>query len=417
MVKRAELTPKLVFEIECPKTGELWVADTKIAGFGLRLWSTASGGKKAFAIRTANSDGKIIRKTFDISKAWQTRWTFSYTDREDKFGLGEYLEDARHWARDEIDRIKGKLTGGEQAWIEHRAVGELVKSLPLERAGYSLLRGLKLNSASQKYLDRLDKLFANKTLKPFKETPLAKLKPRQIAEALVRSDLSAGNVRTLRAFVSQIFERGATFHGPLGRFHDEFASSFSTEWDRVRKVRYPALNKLSDKRYREVFDALESEANFWQQALAIRIYFEFRAPLIRVLRAEWNQIYEAHWYPYAPNEKKYWFECRESIEKDSARILDQIRTRGAHGFNTSSFWFPTNFPGRSGYIRSVEHVWRLTLRKCGLRYYPLREFSRSYREFNNPSYAISFLRRYKPILDKVQNVAELSKNVARARKS
>jgi hypothetical protein len=239
MVQRAELTPKLVFEIECPKTGELWVADTKIRGFGLRLWSTASGGQKAFAIRAANSDGKIIRKTFDTSKAWQTRLDFSYTDREDKFGLGEYLEDARDWARDEIDRIKGRLTGSEQAWIEYRTVGRLVRSLPLGRAGESLLRGLKLGHASQRYVDRLDKLFANKIPKALKETPLAKLKPKQVAKALVSADLSAGNVRTLRSFISQILEHGASFHGPLGRFHDEFASSFSAQWDRVRKVRYP----------------------------------------------------------------------------------------------------------------------------------------------------------------------------------
>ncbi|KRQ98692.1 hypothetical protein CQ10_26565 [Bradyrhizobium valentinum] len=412
MVRRAELTPKLVFEIDPPKTGERWVADTKIKGFGLRLWSTASGGQKAFAIRAAKRNGKMIRKTYDPNIAWRRRLGFSYADREDKFGLGEYLEDARDWAKDEIDRIKGKLTGTEQAWIEHRAVGELVKSLPLGRAGDSLLRGLKLNNASQKYLDRLDKLFASKM-----ETPLAKLKPGQVARALARADLSAGNVRTLRSFVSQILERGASFHGPLGRFHDEFASSFSTEWDRVRKVRYPALNKLSDKRYRQIFDILESETEYWQQALAIRIYFEFRAPLTRILRAEWNQIYGPHWYPYAPDEKEFWFECRENIENDAKRILDQIRQLGAPEFDGNRFWFPTNFPRRYGHIRSVEHVWRLTLRRCGLRYYPLREFSRSYREFNNPSYYISFLRQYKPIFDNALNVAELSKKVALARKT
>lgn len=416
MVRRAELTPKSVFEIECPKTGELWIADTKIRGFGLRLWSTASGGRKAFAIRASNRGGKIVRKTFDTTEAWRTRFDFSYSDREDKFDLGEYLEDARDWARNEIDRIKGRLTGSEQAWIEHRAVGELVKSLPLERAGKSLLHGLKLNHASQRYLDRLDKLFANKIPKALKETPLAKLKPRQVAKTLVRADLSAGNIRTLRSFVSQILERGASFHGPLGRFHDEFASSFSTQWERVRKVRYPTLNKLSGKRYRQIFDTLESDTEYWQQALAIRIYFEFHAPLARILSAEWNQIYGAHWYPYSPDEKEFWFECRESIEEDAKRILDKTRQLGAREFNANSFWFPTSFPSRHRHIRSVEHVWRLTLRKCGLRYYPLREFSRSYREFNNPSYHISFLRQYRPILDGALNVAEVSKNVALARK-
>jgi hypothetical protein len=160
MVRRAALSPKLVFNLECPKAGELWVADTTIRGFGVRLWSTASGGQKAFAIRTVTREGKLIRKTFDTYRAWRTRYDFSYTDREDKFGLGEYLDDARNWARDEIDRVKGRLTGDEKTIIEHQSVGELVKSLPLGRAGEALLRGLRL-TASQKYLDRLDKLFAN----------------------------------------------------------------------------------------------------------------------------------------------------------------------------------------------------------------------------------------------------------------
>src|SRR5579859_3174628 len=115
MVSRATLTPRLVFEAKAPATGELWIADVKIRGFGLRIWSTSSGGQKAFAIRTSNSDGKIVRKTFDTDAAWQTRFDFANSNREDRFGLGEYLEDARDWARDEIDRIKGRLTACERA--------------------------------------------------------------------------------------------------------------------------------------------------------------------------------------------------------------------------------------------------------------------------------------------------------------
>jgi integrase len=415
MVHRAELTPKLVFEIECPKTGELWVADTKIRGFGLRLWSTASGGQKAFAIRTANSKGKIIRRTFDADQAWRTKFDFAYGDRRNNFGLGEYLEEARDWARDEVDQLKGSLTAAERAWLEHSAVGRLVKSLPLERAAASLLRGLQVNGISQKYLDRLDKLFENNIPNTLKKTPLGKLKPKEVARILVRSRLSAGNLRALRSFVSQILERGASFHGPLGRFHDEFSAAFSVQWERVRKVRYPELNKLPDKKYQQLFKILESEPRHWQQAFAIRLYFEFGAPLSRILSARWNQIYEQYWYPYSPDEKEFWLECRENIDGDAKRLLNHIRTLCMTKGNKNGFWFPSTFSHSQGHIRSVEHVWRLAIRQCGLSYYPLREFSRSYREFNNPSYYVSFLRQYKPLLDKARNVAELSKLVSSQR--
>src|SRR5882757_10676330 len=99
MVERAELTAKLVFEIECPKAGERWIADTKVSGFGLRLWSTASGGRKAFAIRVSNLDSKKIRRTFDIDTASRTKLDLAYSDRDDKFELGEYLDEAREWAQ------------------------------------------------------------------------------------------------------------------------------------------------------------------------------------------------------------------------------------------------------------------------------------------------------------------------------
>jgi hypothetical protein len=416
MARRATLTPRLVFETEAPKTGELWIADTKIRGFGLRLWSTSSGGRKAFAIRASNIDGKIVRKTFNIHEAWQTRFDFAYSAREDRFGLGEYLEDARDWARDEIDRIKGRPTVDERVWAEHRAIGRLVQSLPFGKAARSLLSGLRASSTSQRYLDRLDKLFENHIPDELKQTPLAKLKPEQVAKILAKSKLSPGNVRTLRAFVSQILERGASFNGPLGRFQDRFASAFSTEWNKTRKVRYPELNRLSDKKYERLFQILESETEYWQQALAIRLYFEFHAPLARLLSAKWNQLYDSFWYPYAPGEKAFWFECREKLSEDAKGILDRLKKRAAAEFNSSSFWFPSNARRSSGHIQSVDHVWRVASRKCALGYYPLREFSRSYREFNNPSYYISFIRQYKPTFDKALNVAELSKNVARARK-
>lgn len=339
MVCRATLTPRLVFEFKCPEVGELWVADTKIKGFGLRLWSTASGGQKAFAVRTSNGDGKIVRKTFDTNGAWRTRFDFAYGDRQDRFGLGEYLEDAQNWARDEIDRIKGRLTLKEHAWLEQRSVGKLVRSLAFGRAAASLLCGLRASNASERYLDRLDKLFVNHISEKLRNTPLAKLKPEQVARALVNANLSPGNIRTLRAFISQVLERGASFDGPLGRFHDRFASTFSIEWKRAQKVRYPELNKLPDRKYQHLFLVLENETEYWQQALAIRLYFEFRAPLARILSAEWNQLHDSCWYPYAPDEKELWFECRETLTDTAKRILEQVRKRGTIEFNSSSFGF------------------------------------------------------------------------------
>jgi hypothetical protein len=412
MVKRAQLTPKFVFEAACPAQGERWIADTKIRGFGLRLWSTKSGGQKAFALRVSNVASQKIRRTFDPEGTWRAK----FPTGEDKYGLGDYLDDAREWARDEIDQIKGRLTRYEMIWGEQRAVGRLIRSMPLERAANALLAGLYTTNASESYRDRLDKLFARHVPAKIKKAPLANLNPRQVARALVKADTTAGNVRVLRSFISQIIERGASFYGPLGRFHDEFSEEFSAQWKRSRDVRYPELRRYRDEKYLELFRALESDDEYWQQAMAIRIYFAFRVPLNRILRAQWKQIHADYWYPYWPKEKKYWFECRERIDGNTPVLLDRVKRLGARDFGGSRFWFPSHYSKGTPHIRTVEHAWRRALRTSQVKYYPLREFSRSFREFNNPSYYMSFIREYGAIGREVQNAVEVSKALARSQK-
>jgi hypothetical protein len=133
------------------------------------------------------------------------------------------LDEAREWARDEIDRLKGHSTIGDEEKRRHRETTKLVRSLPLGRAANAILIGLKTNGSSQRYIDRLDKLFSNHVPTKLKQTPLTDLKPRQVARAIVKAAAPPGNIRILRSFLSQIIERGASFDGPLGRFHDEFA--------------------------------------------------------------------------------------------------------------------------------------------------------------------------------------------------
>jgi hypothetical protein len=363
-----------------------------------------------------NDERQTIRRTFDTGEAWRTRFAFAYGGSEPKYGLGDYLEEARDWGRDEIDRIKGRPTVGDEATLEYDAVRDLVRALPLGRAARALINGLGANNASQHYLDRLDKLFSNNVPQRIRLTPISQLDPREIARAIVRADISAGNIRTLRSFISQIIERGASFDGALGRFHNTFKSEFAIQWEEVRKVRFPELNEWKDGDYQRIFDALESDTQYWQQALAVRIYFEFKAPLTRIVSASWNQIHDDHWYPYWPDEKEFWFECRENLGETPKRLLDRIKQLGTASFDESRFWFPTKFSRSVDHIRSVEHAWQRALSKCGLSYYPLREFSRSFREFNNPSYYISFLRQYGPTFREISNVAELSKILMRAKK-
>jgi len=412
LVERARLTPRIVSESACPTTGERWISDTKVRGFGLRLWATKSGGQKAFAIRVSDSSSKKVRRTFhprNISGA-------HLREGNGKDVLSDHLDEAREWAQDEIDRIKQRPTRHEEDSVQHRITGRLTRAMTLHRAAEALLRGMLSNGSSEAYRDRLGKLYALHIPQRLKQIPLERLEPWQVASALVKSKASTGNVRILRSFISQIIERAATFSGSLRRFHDEFSREFSIQWDRNRDVRYPELRKISAKKYKALFRALEADDTYWQQAMAIRMYFTFHAPLSRILRAQWKQIHENYWYPYHPGEKKYWFECREGIDGDAQELLRRIKRLGEQDFATSPFWFPSRHPRNVHHIRTIDLAWRRALRKSRLDYYPLREFSRSFREFNNPSYYLSFLRQHGQTGREIQNMAAVSKALTRRTK-
>jgi hypothetical protein len=411
VVERRRLTPEFVYLVQTPRRGERWIADTKLRGFGLRLWSTKSGGQKAFAIRISDESGNAVRKTFSVRSGWRTNFELTYSGRHNTYGLGEYLDEAREWARDEIDRLKGRLTVSDENWIRHKVAGNYVKNIALDDAAQALLSGMRADGRAQRYLDRLDKLFSNNVTKKLKRTSLDRVSAKAMANCLVNVKIPAGNIRILRSFVGQIFERAASFHGPLGRFSDELSTEFRERWEQTYDVRYPELRRLTKSDFQVLFAKLEADKPNWQSALCIRLFFEFHSPLSRIFSGQWAQMSGDHWYPYWPDEKVLWYESRESINEAGRTLLDRISDRVRRDFGSSRYWFPTRFGRKVQHIRTVDSVWRNTLRSCGMNYYPLREFARSYREPNCPSYYIAFLRQYGSHFRELDNVAELSKKL------
>jgi hypothetical protein len=374
------------------------------------LWATKQGGNKAFGIRVANAEGRLVRKTFDLKEAWRTRFDFAYCGIENVNGLGDYLDEAREWARDQVDGEKARPTVRDEHSRDVESAGGLVAKMTFGDAARSLISGMRANGRSERYVDRLDKLFSNQVSPKLQNIRLDRLTAKPLARCLVNVKLPAGNIRILRSFIGQIFERAGNFRGPLLGLREELAEEFRKQWDKSYDVRYPELRKLKDKHFQKIFKRLESEEEFWTSALCIRLFFEFHSPLKRVLRGRWNQIDGDHWYPYFPSEKVLWFECRERIEDASKNLLAAISKRGADEFGTSPFWFPSlSNPARC--TSSVDLMWRKTLADCRMQFYPLREFARSFREPNCPSHHINFLRQYGGLFRRHQNMAELSKRL------
>jgi hypothetical protein len=411
MVERRALTPKFVCDARPPDKGERWVADTKVRGLGLRLWATKSGAAKAFAIRVSDKRGQHLRLTYNVERNWRLRFAVAYSGFENTYGLGDSLEDARDWAREEINRIKGRATLQEQDDDQLELHKAAVRKLTFERAALSMLEGMRGRGLSEAYISRIDKLFATKIPDTLKQVPLSRLSPKLVANALVTQNAAPANIRILRSFIGQIFEQGALFDGKLLLFSKALSVEFWKKWEEQIDVRFPELNKFEQRDYEIIFTELEAERTRWQQAFCIRLFFEFGAPLTRLMSARWTQILDQSWYPYDPTEKIFWFESNERVTPIARSLLKRARKYSRQDFAGTPYWFPSQFGRRVEHIRSVEYMWRTALERCGSRFYPLREFALSYRRPTTPSYILSFLRRYGTLLRQAENVAEVSKTL------
>lgn len=406
------LTREVVNTATSPKAGECWLADSKVPGFGLRVWKTTRGHGKAFAIRSRDRFGRSVRRTFDAKKS-RAFW-LSQLD-EKYFELGDSLVEARQWALDEINQLQGRLTSAEKREIKRQNAALRVQLLTVEEAASKLIQRMRRRGLSVSYVDRIDKLVSQIPV-VIRETPLPDVSPEAVAAALVDQALSGGNSRTLRSFIGQLFKWASTYDGPLMSIGEAISSTFWEKWENERDVPIPQLRNLTDVEHNRLFDALEAESTYWQQALCIRLYFCFGAPLSRLMSAQWGQLLDGQWWPYWPNERVLWYDAREIVDEKAATLLRRVYRLTKQHFGGSRFWFPSKYGRQFEHIRTVDGVWRNVLHDIGLPYYPLREFARSIREPNNPSYYSWFVRYYSPYFRRQPFVIKIAKELRQRRK-
>jgi hypothetical protein len=159
-----------------------------------------------------------------------------------------------------------------------------------------------------------------------------------------------------------------------------------------------------------VFELLEGDKK-WQQALCIRLFFEFGAPLARLMAARWSQILDGYWHPYRPGDRIFWFEGREQIKGDARAILERVKRLIQRDVKPSEYWFPSRAVHSPSHIKTVDATWWGTLHRLGFPPYPLREFALSYRNLNNPSYLATSLWQHRQTFREVQGVDDVSKTL------
>lgn len=402
-----DLTSEIVDTLTPPERGERWIPDQATPGFGVRLWATPSGSGKAFAIRVTDARGKVVRLTYQTSLAW-------FVD-EDAPTLGWHLSSARRWAWDQINRLKGRPTFEELELRRRKQIAARRGKRTLQQEVDRVTGEMRKKKLSPVYIDRLDKLFAVHLSKDLKMTRISDISPVDLATALVNKQTSASNIRVLRSFLWRVVQSGPLQDLGKHEFSEDFAKAFWERWAENIDVRFPELRDLHKADYKRVFRRLESEKVYWQQALCIRLYFVFGAPLSRLMSAEWSQCLDDSWYPYFPNERVTWFMHRQRLD-EAVRLLEKIRRLIRRDFGRSRYWFPSHHGRQVGHIRTVDSVWCNTLHDVGSRYYPLREFAMSFRPPSTPSYHLSVYRYSEAARRELEKEVQLSKRLNRQRK-
>ncbi len=411
MVKRAVLTPELVDSLEAPASGERWVADESLKGFGVRLW--AGGGRNAaYAIRVRDKNGKARRETFSVwhdgPSSWEARQKARQLglDGNFTFPLGAFLDDARRWAKERIKVQKGGTGRIERRNERYRRAAESVKEITLEGMAIRALRRIEISNKSDNYSIQLQKLFGRLS-EEIRASLIYNVNIRNIAAEIAHPSLPVWQSRALQSFIGQVYARANKWHGPGGRISD--AITRRVAWLREKQsVPHPRILEISDSEISSFLIKLEGEKKFWREALALRIYFETGAKLRRVLSARWDQIISDTWYPYSYEEREFWFMGRESINDTCkhalSRCLEMARSEGI----SSDYIFPSKtIHDRS--ITTVRRYWLRISAQLGWKNLPLSHIVQRYNPRNTPSYTYMCYHLMVPISSRSLDPEAVSK--------
>lgn len=305
MVERAFLTKELVDSATAPDSGERWIADSQIRGFGLRIWSNQNGEPTVrFGVRATNPDGKSIRRSLSFHDAIK----FHYSHNENNFDfdrwedcvpetLGDLSRTARIWARDTIKEIKQAgpthtqiMREIESAELEHRKwVTARVGSYTLEKSSEILVNQLRNSGKSDAYCTRLDQIFHRIVPIHLKRSKTCQISTKGFASIFANPDLSEPNLQLLRPHLRRCLELSERFGAKCATRSFEISKTASSAFD--SKFTENQIENWSESEQYTLLQFLLDDDEFWQQSLCLFLYLETGAPLSRLQRSKWQDCY------------------------------------------------------------------------------------------------------------------------------
>jgi hypothetical protein len=391
VVKRVFLDEDSVELAQVPVTGEAWISDTKVKGFGLRLFNTKSGPVKRFCIRTVVKNGKSIRKTYndwiarhEHNQDWQSEFWFE--EKRDQFDwsqtLGRYAQAARTWAKNEILLLKGIPTLATENNEQAKSVKEKLSDVTLTRCVEAVLSNYRKMKLTTAYIDRVEKIFVT-TVPRNLQTKLMREISKEDAERIIKSaNALPGNRRTLIPFLGRVFNSYAKLTGE----HDEFwRATYHRRHKPFETAKRFQIDDAKLEKVRCLISILECEENNWQQALCLRLYLSSDCPLSRLMAARWDELYEVTdvW----ANKKRLQWRYDSKIlgyviyQRADKHLIQKIYGKVQIEFPRSAFWFPSKLGRKVGHIRTVDQTWIKALNLAGLNYVTPKKMKAAIVEF------------------------------------
>lgn len=394
---RHDLTPEFVDTLKPPFRGEEWVGDLDVKGFGVRLWASNDGGSIAYAIRVRDAEGALRRETFSIWSDWRSRERALDTLRNggEIGSLGTFLPDARNWARERVCSLKGKKTRVELRHERHHRISTALLSMTLEQIAERNFKKLERAKRNDAYAIQLRKLLFHLSDES-RGTPLMQMNLRRLASEIADPNLPIFQSRTLQSFVGQMYSSLYRWHGPAGQRHTALLQQISRARSK-QEVPHPEILAITDTDFKRMMSIIDTEKVHWRSALALKLYFTTGAKLRRVLRARWDQIIDATWYPYSPQEREYWFMGTERLDDAAKQTLERAQKLAANERIDSAFIFPSAVSSGSQPITTVRRYWLNLAIEMGWEGLPLSHVVQRFNQRNTPSYIYMYRYLFVPM--------------------
>jgi|HubBroStandDraft_4_1064222.scaffolds.fasta_scaffold89406_2 hypothetical protein len=237
---------------------------------------------------------------------------------------------------------------------------------------------MRRRELSEPYVIRVDKLFSIHLPATIRNAPLADLTPHQLARALSKSNSSPTALRLVQRFIGHIFEAAAPAQPSFLHFARDLDNHLQLQGGCFFS-RFTELKDLTEEYYKRLFQRLEAEETYWQQAMCVRLFFELWTPFNRLMGARCDGIVDRRWYPYPLSERRLNLRYGGRIDEHVGALLERVRSLGAERFGFNPYWFPSQFGRKFNHIRTVDTIWHNTLGDLGERHFPLRNIALSYK--------------------------------------